>query len=189
MNLPSPSTQPLSAPPGLPSLAEQERWFKEEVHAHDSELKSYLRGSFPSIRDVEDVTQESYLRVWKACATQSIRSAKGFVFQIARHVATDTVRHELASPISEVTDLAILPVCDDKPDAAEAACTREEIMLLADAIDALPRRCREIFILRKIKRLPQKEIARLLGLSEQTVQVQVQRGMKCCEKFFTRRGV
>jgi RNA polymerase sigma factor (sigma-70 family) len=164
------------------------RWFAAEVHAHDQQLKAYLRGSFPSIRDVDDVAQESYLRVWKARATQSIRSAKGFLFQIARHVATDVLRRDFASPIKGVTDLAALTVFDDKPNSAEVACSQEEISLLADAIDALPARCREVFILRKIQRLPQKEIARLLGISEQTVQVLVLRGMKRCEKFFHHRG-
>lgn len=152
------------------------------------QLKAYLRGSFPSIRDVDDIAQESYLRVWRARATQSIRSAKGFLFQIARHVATDVLRRDLVSPIKGVTDLAALSVFDGKPDAAEVACSREEIALLADAIDALPARCRQVFILRKIQRIPQKEIAGRLGISEQTVQVLVLRGMKRCEKFFACRG-
>ncbi|MSU50438.1 MAG: RNA polymerase sigma factor [Opitutus sp.] len=169
--------------------AERSQWFQKEVYTHDSQLKSYLRGSFPSIRDVDDVAQESYVRVWRARANESIRSAKGFLFQIARNVATDIIRRQQASPIKGVTDLAALSVFDSKPDAADAACTHEEIALLADAIDALPARCREVFILRKIQRIPQKKIAVLLGISEQTVQSLVFRGMKRCESFLFRRGL
>lgn len=155
---------------------------------HDGSLKAYLRGSFPSLGDVEDIAQESYLRIWRARATQTIRSARSFLFQIARHVATDAARRGLASPIDGTADLAALAVTDGRPDAAESACTREEIALLARAIDALPPRCREVFVLRKVQRLPQKEIARVLGISEQTVQVLVLRGMKRCEKFLSRYG-
>jgi RNA polymerase sigma-70 factor (ECF subfamily) len=165
------------------------RWFAEEVHPHEAQLKAYLRGSYPSVRDVDDVVQESFLRIWRARAGQSIASARGLLYQIARHVALDFIRHERMSPISSVTDLAGLHAYDERPDAAETACTREEIALLADAIDALPARCRDVFLLRKIKRIPQKEIARMLKISEQTVQVQVQRGMKRCEKFLTQRGL
>lgn len=172
-------------PPGI----DQARWFIEEVHCHDSQLKAYLRGSFPSVRDLDDVVQESYLRIWKARATQSIRSAKGFLFQVARHVVLDLIRHERVAPIQAVTDLTGLRVLDGKPDAAEAACSREEILLLADAIETLPARCREVFILRKIRQIPQKQIASVLGISVQTVQVQVLRGMKRCEKFLSRRGL
>lgn len=165
------------------------RWFMDEVHRHDSQLKAYLHGSFPSVRDLDDVVQESYLRIWRARATQSIRSAKSYLFQVARHVVLDLIRHQRSSPIDTVTDLSDLRVLDSRPDAADAACSREEIVLLADAIDSLPARCREIFILRKIKQVPQKEIAFILGISVQTVQVQVLRGMKRCEKFLARRGL
>jgi RNA polymerase sigma factor (sigma-70 family) len=165
------------------------RWFLEEVHAHDSSLRAYLRGSFPLVRDVDDVVQESYARVWKARPSEPIRSAKAFLFRVARHLAIDWLRRDRVSPIDGVTDFADLCVLDDRPSVAESACVREETGLLLAAIDALPSRCREIVILRKLRGLSQKEIAALLGLSEQTVQVQIARGVKKCDKFLRSYGV
>jgi RNA polymerase sigma-70 factor (ECF subfamily) len=169
--------------------AERSRWFVEEVHAHDSSLRAYLRGSFPTVRDVDDVVQESYVRVWKAKTAEPIRSARAFLFRVARHLALDWLRHDRVSPIDPVTDLSALPVVDNGTGVAEAASIAEETALLVTAIDALPPRCREIVILRKLRGLPQKEIAARLGLSEQTVQVQIARGVKKCEEFLRRRGV
>lgn len=169
--------------------AERSRWFVEEVHAHDSSLRAYLRGSFPTVRDVDDVVQESYVRVWKAKTAEPIRSARAFLFRVARHLALDWLRHDRVSPIDAVTDLSALPVVDNRTGVAEAASIAEETALLVTAIDALPPRCREIVILRKLRGLPQKEIAARLGLSEQTVQVQIARGVKKCEEFLRRRGV
>jgi RNA polymerase sigma factor (sigma-70 family) len=168
---------------------ERSRWFVEEVHAHDSSLRSYLRGAFPAVRDVDDVVQESYLRVWRARPAEPIRSARAFLFRVARHLALDWLRHEKASPVDGVTDLAALSVVDHRLGVAETAGQREETALLLAAIDALPPRCREIVILRKLRGLPQKEIATQLGLSEQTVQVQVARGVRKCEDYLRRRGV
>jgi len=186
-------TPPSNTPASLEGSAsppfDQSRWFTQEVYTHDSQLKSYLRGSFPSVSDVDDIAQESYRRIWKVSATESIRSAKGFLFHIARRVATDLLRRQKAAPFSNVADSTRLSVFDIMPDAAEVACTRDELALLASAIEALPARCREVFVLRKLKRVPQKEIARLLGISEQTVQVLVLRGMKRCEKFLAKRGL
>ncbi|MDI1319527.1 MAG: sigma-70 family RNA polymerase sigma factor, partial [bacterium] len=106
---------------------------------------------------------------------------------IARNLALDTIRRGRRSPIDGVTDLAALFVIDDRPDAASAATRQQEIELLVDAIDALPARCREIFILRKLQGVSQKDIAARLGLSEQTVQVQAARGLRRVAEDMRRR--
>lgn len=170
-----------------PPQTEDVRWFSEEVLPHHAQLRAYVRGSFPTVRDVDDVVQESYLRLWKIRAAESVRSAKGFLFQIARCVARDAARRHRRSPIFPVADLGLFDVPALGTCSAEAACREEELALLADAIDTLPPRCREIMILRKLQRVPQKEIAAQLGISEQTVQVQVLKGMKRCAEFFARR--
>lgn len=169
------------------SNAERSRWFLEEVHPHDSSLRAYLRGSFPAVRDVDDVVQESYVRVLTARPAEPIRSARGFLFRVARHLALDWLRRKRVSPIDEGTDVADVTAADGGADAAEAASVREETALLLDAIDALPARCREIVILRKLQGVAQKEIAARLGLSEQTVQVQIARGVRRVEERLRRR--
>lgn len=169
--------------------ADHRRWFAEEVHPHGVQLKAYLRGSFPSVRDVDDVVQESYLRLWRRQLVAPIRSAKHFLFKVARHLAIDSLRHHVRNRAEEVTDLAQLPVLDARPDVAEAVCTSEELDLLLEAIESLPRRCREIVILRKLRGLSQKEIARQLGIAEHTVEVQGTKGLDRCEAFLRQRGV
>ena len=181
----------MSVPPSEPlPCAEPLRWFAEEVQPHDASLKAYLRTAFPSVTgEVDDVVQESYLRIWKARAAQPIRSAKAFLFQVARRLAVDRVRHERALPIDTMPDLDGLSVIDSKTDVAEIVSTNEEIALLVEALEYLPPRCREIMVLRKLQNLPQKEVAHRLGISELTVQEQVYRGVRRCEKFLLRRGV
>src|SRR5580693_2470646 len=62
------------------SSVEQIRWFTEEVHPHEPSLRAYLNGSFPTVRDLDDVVQESYLRIWQARAAYPIGSARAFLF-------------------------------------------------------------------------------------------------------------
>ncbi|MGH7944042.1 MAG: RNA polymerase sigma factor [Opitutaceae bacterium] len=174
---------------GPPPVADQTRWFADEVHPHDSQLRAYLHGAFPSVRDVDDLVQESYLHLWRRQLTVPIRSAKSFLFKIARHLAIDTVRHSQRSPFKDVADLAQSAVLDTEPNAAEAACTSEELNLLLEAIESLPPRCREIVVLRKLRGLSQKEIASRLGIAEHTVEVQGGKGLNRCEEFLRQRGV
>lgn len=170
--------------------SEEHRWFSEEVHVHEPSLRAYLRTQFPFAPDLDDVVQESFLRLWRVRMGQPVRYAKSLLFKVARHLVIDLARRNQISPINPVPDLAALPVMDDgRPGPAEAACKRDEVVLLAAAIDSLPTRCREILILRKLRGVPQKEIAAQLGLSEQTVQVQVSRGVRRCEEFLKAHGV
>lgn len=86
----------MNVPPNKPKGPE--KWFAEEVQPHGPSLRAFLRGRFPAVRDVDDVVQESYLRIWKARARHPIDSAKAFLFRIARNLALDTLRHEKNSP-------------------------------------------------------------------------------------------
>jgi RNA polymerase sigma-70 factor (ECF subfamily) len=170
-----------------PHDSEQARWFVDEVHPHDASLRAYLRAAFPSVREVDDVVQESYLRIWKTHAGTPIRSAKAFLFTVARRLALDLVRRRNRSPIIGVKDPGALFVLDRARDACESASVAQEIQLLVEAIDSLPSRCREIFILCHIDGRTQKEVAARMSISENTVAVQSARGLQRCEQFVRRR--
>lgn len=171
-----------------PTNPDHARWFTEQVTTHEPSLRAYLRGSFPAVRDVDDVVQESYLRVWRARLSEPIRSTKSFLFQVARHLALDLVRRDRISPVETRSELERLPVAEDRPGVVESACTADELALLARAFEALPARCRAVMVLRQIDGLSQKEIAARLGMSVLTVQVHVVKGLRRIEAFFAAHG-
>lgn len=175
-------------PPGGLS-PDGQRWFTDEVHAHESSLKSYLRMSFPSVRDVDDVVQESYLRIWKARLSRQIVSTKSFLFQVARNLAIDAIRHRQTAQTESLGEMGELPVVEDKPDSASRLCYQEKVELLAAAFLQLPPRCREIMTLRKLENASVREIAARLGVSEGTVENQITRGTKLCRDYLRRHGV
>lgn len=180
----------MSSPPAIsesPAVPAQARWFNEEVQPHEASLRAYLRGSFPAVRDVDDVVQDSFLRVWKARASQPIRSAKAFLFTVARRLALDHVRRERISPIAAIGHLGELRVIEERPGVLDDVGQRERIQLLAEAIAGLPERCRDVFILYKIEGLARKEAAARLGLSEKTVEAHTARAMRHCEAYFRRK--
>ncbi len=171
------------------STPEHARWFAEEVQPHEPMLRAYLQKQFPALPDVDDVVQESHLRLLRARRRGGIASAKAYLFAIARNVALGVFRRDRKFPSVPVNELAGLRLLEDAADVAETASCNQEIALATAAIDALPPRCREIVMLRALRGLTHKEIAARLGLSEQTVRVQVARGMKKCADYLRARGV
>ena len=179
----------VSARTCVPTIEEHAHWFNHEVHAHDAQLRSYLRGVYPSVRDVDDVVQESYLRVWKRQLARPIASAKSFLFTVARHLALDTIRRQNTSPIDNSGLSSALVASGEKPVGAEALSHEEEIVLLAAAIATLPPRAREIVMLRKFDGRPTREIAARFAISEKTVEIHVTRGVKRLGEYLRAHGV
>ncbi len=171
-----------------PATGDHHQWFMKEVQPHGSQLKSYLRGLFPSVRDVDDVVQESYLRIWKTSPGR-IACTKAFLFRIGRNVALDLVRRVQGSPIEAAADLSVLNAIGDGPDGAATAEAQEQVDLLGEALASLPETCRTIVVLRKFKDVPQKDVAERLGLTEKAVEHHVARGLKRCEAYLRKRGV
>ena len=66
---------------------------------------------------------------------------------------------------------------------AELVLLGEDISnALREAIDKLPERCREVFMLSKMEELSNKEIAERLGISVKTVEVQMTKALSRLRK-------
>ena len=162
-------------------------WFSEHLLPHEPALRGYLRSHFPSV-DVDDVIQESYLKIFRASSADTILSAKAYFFSIARHTALAIFRRRRIFSDTPVSELAEHHVTDGTADSAASAGQRFRLELAVEAIDQLPRRCREIFQLAALERMPVPEIAARLGITESTVYVQLARGVRKCADYLRKKG-
>ena len=183
------TVNPVSPPACAATSSDQSEWFRHEVHAHDTHLKAYLRTSFPTVRDVDDIAQESYLRIWRRQSVQPVRNAKAFLFTIAHRLTIDWLRREKSSVITAVENLEAVAVSEEGKSTAEVVADAEITALLVSAIEALPARCREVVVLRKFKLLSARETALQLGLKEATVEMQLSRGNARIRAHLAAHGV
>jgi RNA polymerase sigma-70 factor (ECF subfamily) len=167
------------------------RWFATEVQPHDAALRAWLRSKFPALGDVDDVVQETYARVLRLRARDPLRThaVKPLLFTTARNLALDLLRRRQIVPMEALPEIEDETFADASPGIGEAVSRRQELAFLAEAIQALPARCRQVLTLRKIYGLPQKEIARQLGISEHTVEAQVGVGVRRCADYLARLGL
>ena len=179
-----PPSEPTRLP--APSLS---RWFTEEVQPHEPALRAYLQARFPTLGDQDDLVQETYTRLLRAQANGGVRDPKAFLFTAARNAAFDLFRRRGAKPTEAVTDLVELTVLEEMPGVGEQMDQSYELEVLADAVRALPDRCRQVIMLRYLDGLAYKEIAGQLGISTETVKVHMAKGMRRCAAFFAERGL
>jgi RNA polymerase sigma-70 factor (ECF subfamily) len=180
----------VSSPPTEPiTFADQSQWFAREVLPHERPLRSYLRQSLPSLADVDDLVQDCFARMMRARTSGTIRSPKPLLFAIARNAVRDFIERKRRADLIPIMENGEIAVLQEDSDVVELVCRKQELALLAEAIHALPQRCREVLLLRKIKGLPQKEIAALLGIAEHTVEVLAAKGTRRCAEFLRARGI
>jgi RNA polymerase sigma-70 factor (ECF subfamily) len=154
------------------------------VQPHESALRGYLRARFHTlVIDIDDLVQETFLRVWLAQARREIPSPKALLFTTARNLAIDSFRRHTASRVVDITRDQACQVADESPHAAEAMARRHEIERLLVAIDQLSPRHRDVLRLHRIEGLKQREIAVILGVSLRTVETDLRRALDQCGKL------
>ena len=145
-------------------------------------LRACLHRYARNTADVDELLQDTYAHLLAAGAQprEEIRSIRAFALTVARNVALSWLRHRQVLPIELVADLEQLELLDERSQVDEIVNTHQELALLTAAVARLPTRCRQVFTLRKVYGLSQKEIAAELRISENTVEQHLAKGMRLC---------
>lgn len=134
-------------------------------------------------REIEDIVQETYVKVSQINGTREIRHPRSFLMKTAKNLALDYVkRAESRLSVGLEYDDELNPTIPEivGDETFEKIASNEEFAHLCEAIRQLPPQCQRVFILKKVYGHSQREIARVLKLSESTVEKQVALGMKRC---------
>jgi len=152
-------------------------WVTECILPHEGDVRAWLGRAFAGAADPEDVVQEAYCRLLALDAVDAIRDPRAYFFTVARSVVLDQLRRARVVRIEAITDMEGLRIPDANPIADQEVIGRQELAMMRLAVAALPERCRKIFELRRIRGLPQKEVAALLQITENVVEQQTARGL------------
>ncbi len=178
--------QPLNLPTNPP--VDDARWFADEVRPHEEDVRGYLRHRFPEL-ETDDIIQESYLLLWRIRAKGRIRSIRQYFFGLARNTAIAVFRkgrHRSPVTVNELPEACLI---EEGTDALHLTQAHERLELLAQALETLPGRCREIVELAVVQGQSSSAIATRLNLSESTVRVQLARGVHRCTAYLKKKGM
>ena len=122
-----------------------------------------------NVDDVEDVVQDCFVRLLEASVEP--RNVRAWLYAAVRNRCIDLLRQSSHS----VEPLTVGQEAATDEDQQERSLREARLW---EAIDALPARCREVFLLSKRDGLSYAQIAQRLGLSEKTVEHQVSKALK-----------
>lgn len=138
-----------------------------EFRLHYRALGMYALRILGNVDEAEDAVQQVFATLFERAAELDVHNIRLYAYRAVRNEALR--RLELASRMVEAADLP--EVCEEDID------TSERDARIWSAIDALPERCREVFLLSKRDGLSNADIAAELGISVKTVENQMTKAL------------
>ena len=147
--------------------------------------------------DAEDVTQETYLRLWRVASELKLEgSLKLYILKAARNLALDLIRKN--SRMDEIDTVILdsdgefeIDIADDSPDSRpDASYLRKvEKETVLQSIEELPSAAREMIVLRDIEGLSYAEIGAMLGIAEGTLKSKLFRARERLRKIILSKNI
>jgi len=149
-------------------------------------LKNFLKRFLSREEDIEDVSQEAYLKAYNIEQKSDIDNPKAYLFRVAKNVALNELNRKSRQMTVYIEDrLASIPV-DGKDTLEDELEAEQSVMLYYKAADALPQKCRRVFLLRKVNGMSHKEISEHLGIGISAVEKHLRNGTRSCRDYIRR---
>jgi RNA polymerase sigma-70 factor, ECF subfamily len=128
--------------------------------------------------DAEDITSETFVRVWTSSEEIRVATVRGYLFTIARNLYLQELRRTDRRHAAELDDT--LP--DMSPDPLHRSEAREELDAVLADLQRLPEVDRTALLMRANDQVPYEDIAQALGISVASAKVKVHRARLLLQK-------
>jgi RNA polymerase sigma-70 factor (ECF subfamily) len=136
-----------------------------------------------NMADAEDVTQAVFLRL--ASASGPVTNAGSYLYRAAINGALDLLRRRKAAATEPLDSAASIASTGPGSSPEAIAAIRQLGDILRQAIGELPPRSAEMFTLRYLEELGNREIAKLMGTSQAVVAVTLHHARSRLKKRLT----
>lgn len=136
------------------------------------ELFCYVKHKIPNKDNAQEVVQESYVRAISAKDHENIKNPRAFLYRIAKNIIIDRMRKH--AKFQEVPYEE-----EDHASSANAPevvlCEQDRQMVLMQALRALPKMRKEVFVLHVLEGYTREEVAQMMGISLNAVEKHLSR--------------
>ena len=131
----------------------------------------------------EDLVMDVFTRIWESESKLNLTtSLSGYLFQSVHNHCINylTRKHKRFQGLDSETTDKMFSLLEDKgsPDPLGSINFTELSSLIDKSVSFLPEECRKVFLMSRSEEMQHKEIASRLGISENTVKVQIYRALK-----------
>jgi len=146
-----------------------EQVFEKIFRTYYQRLCNYANTILNSMDEAEEMVQGAFIAVWERHDTLEVHtSIKSYLYRAVHNSCLNRVKHLKVRLKHEET----VKYQSDavQSDASDEMVEKELDAIMANAIDALPSQCRQVFRLSRFENLTYAEIAQQMGISVKTVE-------------------
>ena len=151
------------------------------MQTHRQELLRFLSQRTGCLDTAQDIFQETFLRYAGYQGKAAVENPRALMYRIAANLSTDYLRSRTRHPVQDI-EQALHDIADAKLSLEREAISRQQLEQLSAALAELPPKCREVFILLKIKHHSYAEVEQALGLSNTMIFNYLSRAMAHCRQ-------
>jgi len=165
--------------------------FTRLVELYQGPVFGMLRRILGPRGSVEDLAQETFLRVWRSRdGYRPTGKFTTFLYRITYNLALNRLRDEGRRPVRPLPEGAEEGLADGaSPDPVEAADRGDRAALVRAALDRLPRNQRTALVLQHYEGLDLAEIGSLMGISAKAVKSLLHRARTRLREELTDHGL
>ncbi len=161
----------------MSALRPIDRWFIDEVLPHETAFLDAARRLERDPEAANDLVQEAFLRLFAMEGWASIGNPRHYVLRMLRNIAIERLRRARIVEFQRISEIDDFDVEDDAPDQFRILSGREMVARVNAALNAMPERCRTVFIRRRFDEQAPREIASELGISLSTMEKRLARAV------------
>ena len=150
---------------------------------HQQALRNYISRFVVSAHEIDDVSQEAFLRAYKAEQKTTIDQPKAFLFRVAKNMMLSEFSNKSRKMIDYVEDFEQARQAQLGSSLEDEVVASQKIGLYCEAIAALPPRCRQVILMKKVYGMSHKEIARRMDITISAVEKHLIKGGKKCAEI------
>lgn len=163
----------------IPCAAGSERLSVEQAfRRYHGGLMNFLRQRMRSEEDAADVAQETYARLVQSYRHDLLpETAAALIFRIAVNVANDSFRRRKSHHATDHCSADLVPLPSGEPSQERRLHAQQQLERLYAAIESLPPRCQQVFLLNRVDRMTYPQIARHCGISTSMVEKHITKAL------------
>ncbi|QFU74247.1 RNA polymerase sigma factor [Halioglobus maricola] len=165
---------------------DRDQFIADLVTEHGVPLEKYLARKLGNPEDAAELAQEAFIRLHRLEQPENLDNARAFLYQVATNLAVDQLRRRQLHYKYLNTEKGMAESGElHDPNAAGASPeqiigAREKLATIHAAVDELPFKVKQAFLLHRQSGMPYSAIAEQLQVSVSSVEKYILQALKHC---------